>query len=143
MAELWRNELSQSSRIQTPAESRFRYGYICRLIDDSELDRLPASLRSRTRSTHKAAYWKSLSLLRRDAERVLKMRRQKMAAEQAWDFQFLVNEYGRIQLLLAKLTLAGMGHSIHLGAGVDAARQACLEFEAFLTVSSSAHAATA
>jgi len=55
----------------------------------------------------------------------------------------LVGDYGRVQILLAKLTLAGMGHSVRLGAGLDSARQACLEFEALLTGPSSLHAATA
>jgi len=127
---------------------RFRYGYICRLIDDSELRELPAGLRARTRKTHKSAYWKSVSLLRRDADRVLKLRREKMAACRAWDFQALVNDHAKIQLLLVKLTLAGVSHSIRLGAGLESARQACHEFEAFLapasfTSSSAAHVASA
>jgi hypothetical protein len=138
-----RNDVENSRRIETPRDLRFRYGYICRLIDDGELMALPVPLRTRTRSFHKAAYWKSLSLLRRDAEHVLKVRRERMAAEQQWNFQDLLKDYGRIQMLLAKLTVAGVSHSIHLGAGLDSARQACLEFEAFLTSASSLHAATA
>jgi hypothetical protein len=134
MAELRRDDFAGNRRLETPAQAmRFRYGYICRLIDDRELEGLPESLRSRTRNQHKAAYWKSLSLLRRDAERVLKMRRERMAAFQAWDFQVLLNDYTRIQALLGKLTLAGIGHSIHLGAGLESARQALREFETILT----------
>jgi hypothetical protein len=135
-----RNDIETSRRIETPRDLRFRYGYLCRLIDDGDLQILPAPLRSRTRSFHKAAYWKSLSLLRRDAEYILKVRRERMAAEQKWDFPVLVNDYARIHVLLAKLTVAGMSHSIHLGAGIESARQACLEFEAFLTSASSFHA---
>lgn len=144
-----RDSFSGARRFETPRPSvRFRYGYICRLIDDSELSALPAALRSRVRTFHKSAYWKSLSLLRRDAERVLKIRRERMAACQEWDFQVLVNDYARIQLLLAKLTLAGMSHSVRLGAGLESARLACQEFEAFLsspalTSSSAVHAASA
>jgi hypothetical protein len=135
-------------RSTTSEKIRFRYGYICRLIDDSELQDLPKDLRSQTRERHKAFYWKSLSLLRRDAVRVLKLRREKMSAIGAWDFQTLVNDHARIQLLLAKLTLAGITHSVRLGAGLDSARQACLEFESFLasssiTSSSAARALTA
>jgi len=146
MAELRRDEFASTRRIGTPRQAmRFRYGYICRLIDDGELDGLSASLRSRTRSVHKAAYWKSLSLLRRDAEQVLKMRRERMAAFQDWDFKVLVNDYARVQVLLGKLTLAGMSHSIRLGAGLESARQACREFEALLSpgISSAALAASA
>jgi hypothetical protein len=126
-------DFADSRKIEVRRNFRFRYGHICRLIDDSELDGLPATLRARTRSFHKETYWKSISLLRRDAEVVLKLRREKMAAQQEWDFQTLVNDYARVQMLLAKLTLAGMSHSVRLGAGLDAARQACREFETFLT----------
>jgi hypothetical protein len=131
------------ARSSARRDFRFRYGYICRLIDDTELRGLPSELRAHTRSVHKATYWKSLSLLRRDAESVLRLRREKMAANQKWDFEMLVGDYARVHLLLAKLTLAGVGHSIHLGAGLDSARQACLEFEALLTATSSLRAATA
>ena len=133
----FRNDFVGLRRTETPRDTRFRYGYICRLIDDSELDALPSTLRSHTRNLHKAAYWKSVSLLRRDAERVLKLRREKMAAHQAWDFQSLVGDHGRVQMLVAKLTIAGVCHSIRLGAGLDTARQACREFEALLTSSAS------
>jgi hypothetical protein len=118
---------------QKGSESRFRYGYICRLIDDGELDTLPRALRARTRTAHKAAYWKSVSLLRRDAETVLRLRRERMAAEKMWDFQALVNDYARVQMLIAKLTVAGLSHSIRLGAGIESARDACREFEFLLT----------
>jgi hypothetical protein len=136
-------DLESSRSIETPRNMRFRYGYICRLIDDGELQALPASLRTRTRTFHKAAYWKSISLMRRDAEHVLKVRREKMAACQQWDFQALLNDYARIQMLLAKLTIAGMSHSLHLGAGLESARQALREFEAFLTPAFSPLAMTA
>jgi hypothetical protein len=119
------NDYVGSRRIEVRRDFRFRYGYICRLIDDSELDGMPAALRTRTRSFHKETYWKSVSLLRRE----------KMAANREWDFQSLVNDYARVQLLLAKLTVAGMSHSVRLGAGLEGARQACREFEAFLTPS--------
>jgi hypothetical protein len=138
-----RHDVENSRRIEVPRDFRFRYGYICRLIDDGELSGLPAALRARTRSFHKAAYWKSLSLLRRDADYILKVRRERMAAEQKWDFQALVNDYSRIHMLLAKLTVAGMSHSIHLGAGLETARQACQEFEALLNSSWSPLATTA
>jgi hypothetical protein len=131
--ENWRNDFAGSRKIESPRVARFRYGYLCRLIDDRELAGLPQHLRTRTRSAHKASYWKSLSLLRRDAETILKVRRQKMAAEKKWDFESLVGDYARIQMLLGKLTLAGYGHSLHLGAGFEAAQQACAEFEAFLS----------
>jgi hypothetical protein len=129
----FRNDFVSARRVEAQTRLRFRYGYICRLIDDSELQGMPAALRSRTRTAHKATYWKSLSLLRRDAERVLRLRREKMAAQQEWDFQTLVNDYTRVQMLLAKLTLAGVNHSIRLGAGLEGARQACREFEVLLT----------
>jgi hypothetical protein len=131
-----RREPESSRRIETPRDMRFRYGYICRLIDDGELQTLPAPLRTRTRSFHKAAYWKSLSLMRRDADFVLKTRRERMASLQQWDFQALLNDYARVQVLLAKLTVAGMSHSIHLGAGLESARQACREVEVFLASAS-------
>jgi hypothetical protein len=129
----FRNEFLSARRVEAQTRFRFRYGYICRLIDDSELQGMPAALRSRTRSVHKATYWKSLSLLRRDAERVLRLRREKMAAQREWDFQALLNDYARVQMLLAKLTLAGINHSVRLGAGLEGARQACREFETMLT----------
>jgi hypothetical protein len=135
-------EVESSRRIERPRDLRFRYGYICRLIDDDDLRALPAELRTRTRAVHKTAYWKSLSLLRRDAELVLKVRRERMAACQQWDFQALLNDYARFRILLAKLTIAGMSHSIHLGAGLESARQACLEFEAFLAAASSISASS-
>jgi hypothetical protein len=123
---------------------RFRYGYICRLIDDNELRSLPAALRAKTRQAHKAAYWKSVSLLRRDAETVLKLRREKMAAKKEWDFQTLLADYTRVHGLVVKLAAAGLSHSIHLGAGLESARAACREFELLLTpsIAASAHAAT-
>lgn len=136
----FRNDFANGRRIETARDTRFRYGYICRLIDDSDLAGLPSELRSRTRSVHKAAYWKSVSLLRRDAEHVLKLRREKMAAKQEWDFQSLVGDYARVQMLLVKLTVAGLGHSVRLGAGLDAAREACREFEAMLIYPSSLQA---
>ena len=139
----FRTDSPNSPRVTARREFRFRYGYICRLIDDSELRGLPSGLRSRTRSVHKASYWKSLSLLRRDAESVLRLRREKMSAQKEWDFETLVGDYARVQVLLAKLTLAGVGHSMRLGAGVESARQACAEFEAFLAIPSSPLAATA
>ena len=122
-----------SRRIEVSRDARFRYGYICRLIDDNELRGLSPALRSRTRDQHKELYWKSLSLLRRDAEKVLRVRRQKMAAKQPWDFQSLVGDYARVQVLLGKLTLAGLNHSVRLGAGLEGAREACRQFEALLT----------
>lgn len=139
----FRNDFASARRIETPRDTRFRYGYICRLIDDAELAGLTPELRARTRSVHKAAYWKSVSLLRRDAERVLKLRREKMAAKQTWDFESLTGDYARVQLLVLKLTLAGLSHSVRLGAGLDAAREACREFETLLTYPSSPHPATA
>jgi len=139
----FRSDFENARRMETPRDTRFRYGYICRLIDDAELAGLPSELRSRTRSVHKAAYWKSVSLLRRDAEHVLKLRREKMAAKQAWDFQSLVGDYARVQLMVVKLTAAGVGHSVRLGVGLDAARAACREFEAPPTCPSSLRAATA
>lgn len=129
--------------VEVRRDFRFRYGYICRLIDDSELQGLPSALRARTRSVHKEAYWKSVSLLRRDAERVLHVRREKMAAQREWDFQSLVNDYARVHLLLAKLTIAGMSHSVRLGAGLESAREACREFENFLAQPTFALAASA
>jgi hypothetical protein len=126
------NDYAGLRNVEVRRDFRFRYGYICRLIDDAELKGMPAALRARTRSVHKETYWKSVSLLRRDAERVLRLRREKMAAQQAWDFQALLNDYARVQLLLAKLTVAGMSHSIRLGAGLESAREACREFENFL-----------
>jgi hypothetical protein len=140
-AEQWRNDFFSSRRLESPREARFRYGYLCRLIDDAELDRLPEPLRSRTRDIHKASYWKTLSLLRRDAEFVLRVRREKMAAEKQWDFALLVSDYSRIQLLLMKLTLAGLSHSVRLGAGLESAREACREFETFLSPASLAQPA--
>src|SRR5580704_5201813 len=106
------DDYAGSGRIEVRRDFRFRYGYICRLIDDNELHGMPAGLRARTRSFHKATYWKSVSLLRRDAEQVLHLRREQMAAKREWDFQSLVNDYARVQLLLAKLTVAGISHSV-------------------------------
>jgi hypothetical protein len=131
------NDVENHRAAEAPRDFRFRYGYICRLIDDGELQALPAPLRTRTRTFHKAAYWKSLSLMRRDADHIFKVKRERMAAEQQWSFESLLNDYARIQLLMAKLTVAGLSHSIHLGAGLESARQACFEFEAFLTTSTS------
>jgi hypothetical protein len=128
-------DLASTRRIEVRKDVRFRYGYICRLIDDSQIQDLPPVLRARIRSEHKSFYWKSLSLLKRDANRVLKLQREKMASQQQWDFQALTNDYIRIQTLLAKLTLAGMSHSIRLGAGLESAQRACRECEAFLTAS--------
>jgi hypothetical protein len=96
------------------------------------LQALPEPLRARTRAFHKAAYWKSVSLLRRDVDFVLKVRRERMAACQQWNFPAVLNDYARMQKLLGTLVLAGISHSIHLEAGLESVRQAASEFEAFL-----------
>lgn len=113
----------------------FRYSYLCRLIDDSELRDFAPSFRSELRRAHKEAYWKNLSLLRRDAAHVLKVRREKMSARQDWDFSTLVNDYARVQYLLATLTMAGLGHSTRISVGLERARVACSEFETLFTSS--------
>jgi hypothetical protein len=129
----WRRDFAASARIESSHEARFRYSYLCRLIDDRELEGLPEPLRSRAREVHKATYRKNLSLLRRDAEHVLRVRREKMAAEQEWNFQLLVDDYARVRVLIGKLKFAGLCHALHLGAGLDSARQALREFESILT----------
>ena len=70
---------------------RFRYSYLYRLIDDNELRGLSPAVRTEIRKVHKQAYWKNLCLLRRDAARVLRLRRGMMAARRYWDFSALVN----------------------------------------------------
>ncbi|HZL56793.1 MAG TPA: hypothetical protein VFC21_06920 [Bryobacteraceae bacterium] len=112
---------------------QFRYSYLCRLIDDAELSGLAPSLRAELRRTHKKAYWKNLSLLRRDAALILKVRREKMAAHREWNFNALVNDYARIQFLLATLTIAGMSHTTRAAVGLARARAACSEFETLFT----------
>ena len=129
----WRRDFAAPSLIESSREARFRYSYLCRLIDDRELEGLSEPLRSRTREAHRATYLKNVSLLRRDAEHVLRVRREKMAAEQEWNFQLLVDDYARVRLLIGKLKFAGLCHALHLGAGLDAARQALREFESILT----------
>ena len=62
-------------------------------------------------------------------------------AKKQWDFESLVGDYARVQLLLGKLTLAGLGHTIHLAAGFEAAQQARPQFESFLTTASLARPA--
>jgi hypothetical protein len=118
-----------------PASRRFRYSYLCRLIDDSELQDFDPSVRSELRRAHKQAYWKNLSLLRRDAAHVLKVRREMMSAQQDWDFNSLVSDYARVQVLLATLTMAGFSHSTRFSVGLERARLACSEFETLFTSS--------
>jgi hypothetical protein len=118
-----------------PASRRFRYSYLCRLIDDSELQDFDPAVRSELRRAHKQAYWKNLSLLRRDAAHVLKIRREMMSAQQDWDFNALVSDYARVQILLATLTMAGLSHSTRFSVGLERARVACSEFETLFTSS--------
>jgi len=113
---------------------RFRYSYLYRLIDDNELRGLSPAIRVEVRKAHKEAYWKNLSLLRRDAARVLKLRRDMMAARKEWDFSALVNDYARVQYLLATLTVAGLTHASRIPAGITAVRTACAEFESMFSV---------
>ena len=117
------------------APKGFRYSYLCRLIDDRELQDFEPSVRSELRRAHKQAYWKNLSLLRRDAAHVLRVRREKMSAPQDWDFSALVNDYARVQYLLATLTMAGLSHSTRILIGLEQVRVACSEFETLFTSS--------
>jgi hypothetical protein len=103
------------------------------LIDDSELQDFDPSVRSELRRAHKQAYWKNLSLLRRDAAQVLKVRREMMSAQQDWDFNALVSDYARVQVLLGTLTMAGLSHSTRFSVGLERARVACSEFETLFT----------
>jgi len=112
----------------------FRYSYLYRLIDDNELRGLSPAVRDEIRKAHKQAYWKNLSLLRRDVARVLRLRRGMMAARRDWDFSALVNDYARVQYLLATLALAGLSHSSRIPAGITAVRTACAEFESIFSV---------
>jgi hypothetical protein len=125
----------QASVTSRPVSRRFRYSYLCRLIDDSELQEFDPSVRSELRRAHKQAYWKNLSLLRRDAAKVLKVRREMMGAEKAWDFNALVSDYARVQVLLVTLTMAGVSHSTRFSVGLERARVACSEFETLFTSS--------
>jgi hypothetical protein len=125
----------QASGTFRQPSSRFRYSYLCRLIDDSELQDFDPSVRSELRRAHKHAYWKNLSLLRRDAAHVLKVRREMMSAQQDWDFNALVSDYARVQVLLGTLTMAGLSHSTRFSVGLERARVACSEFETLFTSS--------
>ena len=125
----------EGSRTSRPTLGRFRYSYLCRLIDDSELQDFDPSVRSDLRRAHKQAYWKNLSLLRRDAAHVLKVRREMMSAQQDWDFNALVSDYARVQVLLGTLTMAGLSHSTRFSVGLERARVACSEFETMFTSS--------
>jgi hypothetical protein len=116
---------ARASGISRPSVRGFRYSYLCRLIDDSELQDFDPAVRSELRRVHKQAYWKNLSLLRRDASHVLKVRREMMSAQQDWDFNALVSDYARVQVLLATLTMAGISHSTRFSAGLERARVAC------------------
>lgn len=135
-----RVDVSGTSRA---ASRRFRYSYLCRLIDDSELQEFAPEVRTELRRVHKQAYWKNLSLLRRDAAYVLKVRRQMMSAQQEWDFNSLVSDYARVQVLLATLAVAGLSHSTRFSVGLERARVACSEFETLFTSSSPLLAGTA
>jgi hypothetical protein len=126
--------------ITTAAPRRFRYSYLCRLIDDRELQDLAPAVRAELRKAHKEAYWKNVSLLRRDANRVLRLRRERMSASQQWDFASLVNDHARVQYLLATLTLAGIGHATRISVGLEQVRTACCELEKMFTVPSFAPA---
>ncbi|HKD10125.1 MAG TPA: hypothetical protein VKB79_29725 [Bryobacteraceae bacterium] len=112
---------------------RFRYSYLYRLIDDNELRGLSPAIRVEIRKVHKEAYWKNIALLRRDAAHVLKLRRHMMAARKDWDFSALVNDYARVQYLLATLTLAGLTHATRIPSGITAVRTACDEFESLFS----------
>jgi hypothetical protein len=125
----------KASGTSRPTASRFRYSYLCRLIDDSELQDFDSSVRSELRRAHKQAYWKNLSLLRRDAAHVLKVRREMMSAQQDWDFNALVSDYARVQVLLGTLIMAGLSHSTRFSVGLERARAACSEFETLFTSS--------
>jgi hypothetical protein len=125
----------QASGTSRPASRRFRYSYLCRLIDDSELQDFHPAVRSELRRAHKQAYWKNLSLLRRDAAYVLKVRREMMGAQRDWNFNSLVSDYARVQVLLATLTMAGVSHSTRFSVGLERARVACSEFETMFTSS--------
>ena len=120
---------------RTVSAKRFRYAYLCRLIDDREIADLPRAARAELRRAHKQAYWKNLSLLRRDANVVLKARRARMGAEQDWDFNSLVGDYARVQMLLAALTVAGLSHTTHIPVLLKQVHGVCAEFEAMFTAS--------
>ena len=120
---------------RTPAAKGFRYSYLYRLIDDREIADLPRTARAELRHAHMQAYWKNLSLLRRDANIVLKTRRARMGAAQDWDFNSLVGDYARVQMLLAALTLAGLSHATHVPVLREQVRAVCAEFEAMFTAS--------
>lgn len=124
-----------SDQVRNIAPKRFRYSYLYRLIDDSELDELPSAARAELRRAHKQIYWKNLSLLRRDAARILKVRRTRMSAEQNWDFNTLLSDYTRVQLLLATLTVAGVSHATRIPALRKQVRAACAEFDTMFTAS--------
>ena len=120
---------------RTASAKRFRYSYLYRLIDDREIADLPRSTRAELRRAHKQAYWKNVSLLRRDASLVLKARRTRMGAEQDWDFNSLVGDYARVQMLLATLTLAGLSHTSRVPVLLEQVRTVCTEFETMFTAS--------
>jgi hypothetical protein len=133
----------QASGTSRPVSRRFRYSYLYRLIDDNELQEFDPSVRSELRRAHKQAYWKNLSLLRRDAAYVLKVRREMMSAQKDWDFNSLVSDYAKVQVLLATLAVAGVSHATRFSVGLERARVACSEFETLFSSSSPLLAGTA
>lgn len=118
---------------RSTSANRFRYAYLYRLIDDREIADLPTAARAELRRAHKQVYWKNLSLLRRDANVVLRARRARMGAEQNWDFNSLLGDYARVQMLLATLTVAGLSHTTGVPVLLKQVRAVCTEFETMFT----------
>lgn len=106
--------------------SGFRYSYMARLIDDSELSELDTA---RLRKIHKEAYWYNLRLLRRDIRRSFEGRQILMAASKGWDLGKLVAEMHRADKLILTLFAAGVAHTFHVGIFLDHAQRACKELE--------------
>jgi len=128
----------QSSAIQASGDlgvSAFHYGYLARLIDDSELHAIPdPAVRAATRQIHRDVYWKSLRLLQRDVDRIRVSRRKMMDARQEWKFERLIAESAQMSRLLWTLRIAGVAHTIHVPFMIAAVRQTCVELNRLMAV---------
>jgi hypothetical protein len=107
----------------------FRYAFLPRLIDDSDLLLLGINARKAARRKHLKIFWKSLVLLRRDAKRVLSDRRAAMQAHEDWSFSSLTTGYVYTCYLIWTLAAAGCLHALHIPSAINLARKSCRAME--------------
>lgn len=127
----------QPTALQTSGDwggGPFHYGYLARLIDDSELHAIEdPKVRAATRQIHRDVYWKSLRLLQRDVDRIRVSRRRMMDARQEWKFERLIAESAQMSRLIWTLRIAGVAHTVHLPFMIAAVRETCAELNRLMS----------